>query len=128
LPGPGSKNLFERRFPRNQPTMEHLAKLRPALLIAAIGGFAAVNLPFLYFAVIEREIYREAMANGLALVFVSEAFLLMFLFAFLIAKLGWRRPGWVAFIVLSLLGSLAFSIPLFLFLHAGRASLESPTR
>jgi membrane protein implicated in regulation of membrane protease activity len=58
------------------------------------------------------------MGNGMALVFIGEAFLLMLFLAVLISKLGWQRPGWQFFIVMSLLGSLAFSIPLQLYLRS----------
>ncbi len=93
-----------------------LKPIRPLLLIAAIIGFFAINVPFLYYAILDKDTYAEAMGNGTALVFIGEAFLLMFFFAFLIFKLGWKRPGWVFFIVMSLLGSMAFSIPLQLYL------------
>lgn len=105
--------------------MEKLQTLRPLLLIAAIVGFLAINVPFLYFALVEQETYRAAMTNGLALVFVGEAFLLMFFLAFVIARLGWKKPGWFTFILLSLLGSLAFSIPLFLFFKTRPESTDS---
>jgi len=98
----------------------HLQRFRPLFLLAAIAGFLLVNVPFLYFVIFRREVYHEAMANGVALVFIGEAFLLMLLFAFLVSRLGLQRPGWILFIVLSLLGSMAFSIPLFLYLHLGR--------
>jgi F0F1-type ATP synthase assembly protein I len=95
---------------------EKLKPIRPFLLISAISGFLIINVPFLYFALIEKETYSEAMSNGLALVFFGEAFLLMFFLAYIIAKIGWKKPGWVFFIAMSLLGSLAFSIPLQLYL------------
>jgi len=40
----------------------------------------------------------------------------MLILAYVIAKIGWKNPGWVFFITMSLLGSLAFSIPLQLYL------------
>lgn len=96
--------------------LEKLRPLRPFFLVAAIVGFALVNGAFLYYAFIDHETYEAAMSNGLALVFMGEAFLLMFFFAFLIARLGLKRPGWVFFIAMSLIGSMAFSIPLQLYL------------
>ena len=99
---------------------ESLWRLRPFLLVMSILGFLTINCPFLYYAFVERETYANAQENGLALLFMAEAFLLMGFFAYLIARLGWRRPGWIWFVVMSLLGSLAFSIPLFLYLAARR--------
>ena len=96
--------------------LEKLARIRPLLLIAAILGFLLINCPFLYFALLDRETYAEAMKNGMTLLFVGEAFLLMLFFAYLIARMGWKKPGWMFFIVMSLIGSLAFSIPLQLYL------------
>ena len=98
--------------------MRQIKSIRGILLGTAIAGFLFINIPFLYFAVLEREVYTEAMRNGMALVFMGEAFLLMFLIAFLISRLGLQKPGWLLFIVFSVLGSLAFSIPFFLYLHS----------
>ncbi len=97
--------------------IDKLRPLKPSLLILALFGFFAVNCSFLYFAFIDTETYMAAMKNGMALLFISEAFLLMFFFAFLIAKLGWKKPGWIFFIGMSLIGSLAFSIPLQIYLY-----------
>lgn len=68
--------------------LARLQPIRPLLLVLAILGFCLVNLPFLYFAFIERETYAAAMRNGMALVFIGEALALMCFFAFLIAKMG----------------------------------------
>ncbi len=98
--------------------MTRFSKLRPVFLIASLVGLVSVNLPFLYFALIDKAVYRQAMSNGMALAFMGEAFLLTILFAFLIARLGWKSPGWIVFILLSLVGSLAFSVPFYLYLHS----------
>lgn len=100
-----------------------LSLLRPyrgLFLLLSILGFLLINLPFLYFALFEKAVYDAAMSNGVALVFISEAILLMLLIAFLIAKLDLRKPGWLWFIVLSILGSMAFSIPFYLYIYSGK--------
>lgn len=99
-----------------------LRHLRGMFLTVSLLGFLLLNMPFLYFIFFEKEVYTAALSNGVALVFMGEAFLLMLLFAFLIARLGWKRPGWVVFIVLSMVGSMAFSVPFYLFLYSRRAS------
>ena len=104
--------------------MTSLRPLKGFFLVASIVGFVLINLPFLYYAFIETAVYDAAMANPLALVFMVEAFLLLALFAFLIAKLGWKRPGWGLFIVLSILGSMAFSVPFMLYLHIRKEGVE----
>lgn len=100
--------------------------LRPVLLAAAMVGLVGINGPFLYFTLLDRETCLAALGNGMALVFLAEALFLMFLFAVLIAKMGWKKPGWLFFIAMSLLGSLAFSIPfqLYLLSRPGRAGKD----
>ncbi|WP_269537673.1 hypothetical protein [Cerasicoccus fimbriatus] len=100
--------------------LDSIRPLRPVFLIFAILGFCVINGPFLYIALADQATYDAGMSNGLAQVFMAEAFLLMFFFAFLIAKLGLKKPGWGFFICMSLLGSMAFSIPLQLYLWLGR--------
>lgn len=103
------------------PIPQHFRKI---LLVLAVLGFLGINVPFLYYALIDTETYTAGMHNGLALLFIVEAFLLMGFFAAVIAIAGFKRPGWLSFIGLTLIGSLAFSIPLFLFL-ASRPREES---
>ena len=98
-------------------TMQKLKPYQTVLLVLSFLGFLLINVPFLYIATFEKEIYAAAMENWMAMVFMTEAFLLMFMGAWLIAKCGFSSPGWVAFIIYSLLGSLAFSIPFFLYQH-----------
>lgn len=90
------------------------------LLVLAIAGFLGPNGVFLYYAAADPGLLREALANPVALVFILEAFALMALFAWLIHQRGIRSPGWVAFVVLSLLGSLLCSVPAFLYLASRR--------
>lgn len=97
-------------------SIEKIITIRPFLLVAAVLGFLFINCPFLYFALIATDVYAAGMQNGLALVFISEAFLLLAFFAFIIARMGWKKPGWIFFVCMSILGSLAFSIPLQLYL------------
>ncbi|MDX9760142.1 MAG: hypothetical protein RBU27_13365 [Bacteroidota bacterium] len=54
-------------------TLRHLRDRRAFLLTASVLGVLLVNIPFLYIATFEMEIYREAMANSLALIFIGEA-------------------------------------------------------
>ena len=104
--------------------MKNLVKYKTAFLILSIIGFVVINIPFLYYTLIVREVYSQAINNEIALLFMSEAFLLMFFIAFLIAKMNMKKPGWLFFIVISLLGSLAFSIPFQLYLIARKHEAE----
>ena len=67
---------------------------------------------------------REALANPISQAFMIEAGLLMGLFAWLIARQG-PRPGWPGFVLLSLVGSLACSVPAYL-VWAGRRGQAKP--
>lgn len=107
-----------RRFAYYTSVMKHIVRYKNTFLVISIIGFAVINLPFLYYAFIGRDVYTQAMGNGMALLFMSEAFLLMFFIAFLIAKMKMKKPGWEFFIAMSILGSLAFSIPFQLYLIA----------
>ena len=94
-----------------------LQPYRPILYVLAAIGLVGINGVFLYYALLHPETMSEATQNPISLVFQVEAFLLMGFFAWLISRLGLEKPGWLAFIVLSLAGSLAFSVPVFLLLH-----------
>jgi len=86
------------------------------LLALAIFGLVVPNGFFLYHALLAPGILWAALSNPVALVFITEAFLLMFLLAWVIRHLGLRSPGWIAFINMSLVGSMVFSVPAFLYL------------
>ncbi len=84
------------------------------LLVLALFGLLVPNGIFLWYFFTAPETVQEAMANPIALVFMAEAFFLMLLFAWVIAKSGIKCPGWKGFILLSLIGSMFFSVPLML--------------
>lgn len=96
------------------------------LLALALFGLFVPNGFFLYYSLVASDALHGALSNPVALVFMREAFLLMFLFAWLIHHLEFRSPGWLAFIVMSLLGSMVFSVPAFLYL-ASRSARKTPT-
>ena len=91
------------------------------LLGLALFGLVVPNGFFLYYSLIAPATLHAALTNPVALVFITEAFLLMFLFAWVIRSLGFRSPGWLAFVILSLLGSMVFSVPAFLYLASRNA-------
>jgi hypothetical protein len=77
---------------------------------SAIGLFG-INGLFLYSVFVHPEQIKEAQANLYATAFVLEAFVLLPVACFLISIAKLKSPGWKTFLVLSLLGSLAFSVP-----------------
>lgn len=85
---------------------------RLILWIFAVVGFLGINGVFLYSIVFRPELAWEAMENLYAMVFMVEAFVLLPLFCFLIALARLKSPNWLGFLAMSLLGSLAFAIPM----------------
>jgi hypothetical protein len=92
---------------------------RLSLWILALVGFVFVNGAFLY-GLLRPEALEEALANPLALAFIAEALLLMGALAYLLTKWRVSRLGWGWFVVLSLLGSMAFALPVVLLWPKGR--------
>lgn len=102
-----------------------------ALEARVLAGLAALGLLvpngiFLYYLFAEPAAVRAALANPVALVFVAEAFFLMFFFAWLLGRAGVRRPTGRWFVLLSLVGSMAFSVPATIWLLG--KSRERPER
>jgi hypothetical protein len=85
---------------------------RFVLWVVAGIGLLGINGVFLYSLIFRPEIVIEALGNLYAMVFIMEAFILLPLLCFLISVAKLKSPGWFGFLILSLLGSMAFSIPL----------------
>lgn len=92
----------------------------------SVLGFFGLNGVFLFYAFLYPETMISALHNPIGLVFMLEAFVMVALGTWLITRLGLKRPGGLAFIVFSLLGSLAFSVPFFLLLHLRKRSASDP--
>jgi hypothetical protein len=97
-----------------------------ALLLVAAFGFLVPNGLFVYWLFFEFESFQAVLANHLALGFMIDAFLAMGLLAYLFAV---RPPGpvsWRAFVLLSILGGLGFSVPCYLWLNWKHSSSGEP--
>ncbi|VTR98960.1 hypothetical protein [Tuwongella immobilis] len=94
--------------------IEYTRTERWALIALAVVGFLAVNGAFLAGLLFHREWLMEAMSNPVALAFIGEALLLVGVFAYLFERWGVSRLHWGWFVGLSLLGSMAFAIPIVL--------------
>lgn len=92
------------------------SKERRALILFAAFGMAAVNGAFLWSMFTEGDLLLEALRNPLALAFIVEAFALVFFVGWLLRRQAMTRLNLVQFFLLSLLGSLAFSLPVALLL------------
>ena len=84
--------------------------------LAALGvfGFLAVNGAFVYGLLFQPDALTAAMTNPLAAAFIAEALVLVGVLAYLFERWGVSRLGWGWFVFLSLLGSIAFAIPVVL--------------
>lgn len=92
---------------------------RAMLLAVAIVGAVILNGTFLYVLLARPDLLRAALADPIAWVLMAEALLVTAVFGWWLARKQRRRPGGIWFVVLSLLGGLAFSLP-FVILAADR--------
>lgn len=97
--------------------LQRMSPYKPALWLLSALGLFGLNGVFLYYAFFRPDVFAAAQQNPVSLVFIAEAFLLVVFGAWVIARLGLERPGWLAFVIMSIIGSLAFSVPFFLLLH-----------
>jgi hypothetical protein len=89
---------------------------RERFWLAALGvlGFLGLNGAFAYGLLFRPELMAEALSNPLALAFMVEALVLVGVLAYLFDRWGVSRLGWGWFVVLSLIGTMAFAIPIVL--------------
>lgn len=85
------------------------------LTLLAFFGATIPNGIFIYYFFTSPETTKAALTNPISLVFIIEAFVLMFLFAWLLAKMSLGRLSGKIFILMSLLGSMVFSVPVALY-------------
>lgn len=97
---------------------------RTMLLVVAILGAVGLNGVFLYVLLARPELWQAALADPIAWVLMIEALLVTGVFGWWLARKRRQRPGGLWFIVLSLLGGLAFSLP-FVILAADRDRRKS---
>ncbi len=89
---------------------------RNLLLACAVVGLAVPNGIFVYHLVADFSVVSAAHANPVAAAFIGEAIFLMVLFAWLLKRALPDSRHWLGFLAATMIGSLAFSVPLFLVL------------
>jgi hypothetical protein len=99
--------------------VEYTRGEKVALIALGVVGFV-LNAVFLYSVFTNWQQVVDAHLNPVSAVFIAEAVLLMWFFAYLLRKWGVARLGWGWFVVLSLLGSMAFAIPVVLLWPRGK--------
>lgn len=97
--------------------LDRMSPYQPLLWFLSALGLFGLNGVFLYYAFFHPDVMAAAQHNPISLVFMVEAFVMVAFAAWVIARLGLKRPGWLVFVVMSIAGSLAFSVPFFILLH-----------
>jgi hypothetical protein len=77
----------------------------------AVIGAVGLNGAFVYGLVARPDVLRSAITNPVAAAFIVEAMVLVGVLAYLLGKWGVSQMHWGWFVVLSLLGGLAFALP-----------------
>ena len=96
------------------------------LWVLGIFGLVGINGAFGY-GLLHPDVLEAALRNPVAAAFMVEALVLVGVFAYLLGKWGVSRLKWGWFVFLSLLGSLAFAIPVvLLFPRRSRQAGECP--
>lgn len=87
------------------------------LLVIALFGLIVPNGIFIYWLLAEFNSLGEVMRNKLAVAFIIDAFMAMFLLAYWFAVKPIGKIKWYWFVALSLVGGLGFSIPFYWWLN-----------
>ncbi len=111
---------------RDGADVRYTKRERIALVLIAAVGFLLVNGTFVYAVASEPDLLSSAMANPVAAAFVVEALLLAGLLAYLLHRWRVSRVHWAWFVVLSLVGSIAFALPVVLLLSDRRTTPRTP--
>ena len=107
--------------------IELTGRERKGIWILALIGLLGPNGVFVYCALFRWQELPDALRNPVAAAFIFEAFVVMGLLAWLVKRFRVGVLAWPAFIVLSLIGGLAFSIPAFLLWRPRRTSRSMPS-
>jgi hypothetical protein len=94
--------------------VEYSSAERFWLWILAVFGFVALNGAFVYGLLFQPEAVAEAMRNPIAAAFMVEALVLVGVFAYLLTRWRVSRLPWGWVVILSLLGGMAFGLPIVL--------------
>lgn len=87
------------------------------LLAVALFGLIGPNGLFFYWVFVEARGFGDLFSNKLALAFMIDAAMAVILIAVYLAKHPIGRIGWRTFVLLSLVGGLGFSLPLYWWLN-----------
>jgi len=95
------------------------------LLLLALIGFVVPNGFFVYWLAFEYHGLGPVLQDKLALGFILDAVLALVILAAWFARHPIGRVKWPAFVVLSLLGGLGFSLPFYYWLNRRSPAAEN---
>lgn len=87
------------------------------LIAVALFGLIVPNGLFLYWLFVEFNGIRGVLENHLALAFIIDAVMVLAILAVYFAKRPIGRVHWGTFVLLSLIGGLGFSLPMYWWLN-----------
>jgi hypothetical protein len=87
------------------------------LLVVSVVGFVFGNGLFAYWFLYEFEGWAAVASNHLAMAFIIDAFLTLFVLAVRFARQPGGRVAWPWFVVLAVFGGLCFGLPFYLWLN-----------
>ena len=105
--------------------VDYTSKERFWLWLLSLFSFFTINVAFLYALFFEPDTVVGALRNPVAAAFIVEAFLLMGALSYLLTKWGVIKLSWRWFVVLSLLGSMGFALPIVLLAPFGKSKFKS---
>jgi hypothetical protein len=91
--------------------VSYTARERRWLVMIAVIMGTAVNGAFVYGLIFQPGVLTAALSNPIAAAFMIEAFVMVGLPAYLFGKWEASRLSWGWFVALSLLGGVAFAVP-----------------
>jgi hypothetical protein len=101
-------------------SVEYSPRERVWLGALACIGFTVVNGAFFYGVLCRPGALSGALTNPISVAFLTEALLMLAALAYLLGKWGVSRLSWRWFLFLSILGSMAFALPVVLLWTRGR--------
>lgn len=104
--------------------IEQFRPYRPLLWGMSVVGFFGINGVFLYYVLSQPASMVGALQNPISAAFIIEALFMTAVSAWIVWLTGAEKPGYLSFVVLSIVGSLAFSVPAFLLLHLRKTDDE----
>ena len=105
--------------------VQYTSRERIWFIIVALVGFAGLNGVFVWALLARPETVWAAFQNPVAVAFVLEAFIMVGLLAYLVARWKVSQVHWAWFVFLSLVGGLAFALPAVLLWSASERTRQA---